>query len=255
LFDNGVSVPKIFLSKAGKLVESVTDGYHASVFSKAPGRIPTEEDWNQRLFINWGRILGQMHLLTKPYVPLQDIRRRVWKQEPWMDTLRYLPDEESNARHKANEILNWLETLPKDVKNYGLVHSDLHAKNIFVTKDGSVTAFDFDDSCYHWFAYDISLILYLVIIRYKRQDKKTGTVDDEVARFLDGFLKGYQDVHTIENWWLKAIPKFMCYRRLLDYNFLHQRYDWKKVDGELKMTWLGMKAEIEADEPLTNFSF
>jgi Ser/Thr protein kinase RdoA (MazF antagonist) len=39
LFHNGVSVPEIFTSKAGELVENVTGGYHASMFTKAPGRI------------------------------------------------------------------------------------------------------------------------------------------------------------------------------------------------------------------------
>jgi len=255
LFENGVSVPKIFLSKEGKLVEKVTDGYHASVFSKAPGRIPTEEDWNEIMFLNWGRIVGQMHLHTQSYVPLQDVKRRDWQQEPWMDMMRHLPYEEPIARKKAIEMLNWLETLPKDRKNYGLVHCDLHAHNIFVTKDGAITAFDFDDCCYHWFAYDIAIILYSVILRHNRQDKKSDTLDDHVAWFLDWFLKGYQEIQSFEDWWLKAMPNLLNYRRLLDYNFLHQRYNLDTVDSERKMGWLRLKAEIEADEPLTNYPF
>jgi len=253
LFDNGVSVPKIFPSKAGKLVESVTGGYHASLFTKAPGRIPTEEDWNPKMFVNWGRIVGEMHLLTQSYVPLPNVERMCWKQEPWMDIMRHLPDEEPASRQKAKELLNWLETLPTDRKNYGLVHCDLHANNLLVTKDGAITAFDFDDSCYHWFAFDIATIVYSVINRYNRQDMKRDTLDDHVAWFLDGFLKGYQEVHTFEDWWLNAMPTFLSYRRLLDYNFLHQRHDWKTVDGELKKVWLHIKAEIEADEPLINY--
>jgi len=169
--------------------------------------------------------------------------------------MRNLPPEEPIVRQKANDLLSWLETLPKDSQNYGLVHCDLHANNILVTKDGSVTAFDFDDSCYHWFAYDISLIVYAVIIRYKRLEKKNESIDDHVARFIDGFLKGYQEVTIIENWWLKAMPKLISYRRLLDYNFLHQHHDWKTLDSKLKKIWLGMKEEIETDDPLINLPF
>ncbi|MCJ8008457.1 phosphotransferase enzyme family protein [Lederbergia wuyishanensis] len=245
LFDNGVSVPKIFPSKAGKLVEKVTDHYHVSVFSKAPGRIPTEEDWNEKMFINWGRIVGQMHLLTKSYIPLNETKRRDWIEEPWMDMMRHLPSEEPIARQKAREMLNWLETLPKDKKNYGLVHCDLHAHNIFATLDGTITAFDFDDCCYHWFAYDIAIILYSVILRYNRQDNKSNTLDDNVAWFLDSFLKGYQEVHSFEDWWLKAMPKLLNYRRLLDYNFLHQRYNWDTVDSERKIRWLRLKEGLK----------
>ncbi|PET76367.1 hypothetical protein CN514_02480 [Bacillus sp. AFS001701] len=255
LFDNGVSVPQILPSKAGKWVENVTGGYHASMFTEALGRIPTEEDWNQKMFVNWGRIVGQMHSLTQSYVPLNDVKRRDWKQENWMDMMRHLPNKEPIVRQKANELLNWLETLPKDTKNYGLVHCDLHAHNFFVTKDGSITAFDFDDCCYHWFAFDFAIILYSVIVRYNRQDKKYDTLEDHVSWFLDWFLKGYQEVHIFENWWLKAMPNLLSYIRLLYYNVWHQRNDWKTIDGELKTKWLRMKAEIETDAPLTNYSF
>jgi Ser/Thr protein kinase RdoA (MazF antagonist) len=255
LFENGVSVPKIFPSKAGNWVERFTEGDHASLFSKALGRLPTEEDWEPKMFFNWGRLVGQMHFLTQSYIPLQDVKRRDWKEESWMDLLQHLPLDETIARQKANKLLNWLETLPKDTKNYGLVHCDLHAHNIFVTEDSAVTAFDFDDSCYHWFAYDIALIIYSVITRYNRLDNINQTRDDHVAWFLDSFLDGYQEANTIENWWLKALPNFISYRRLLDYNFLHQRHDWRTVEGELKINWLRLKEEIDSDEPLINFTF
>ncbi len=255
LFDNGVSVPDILPSKDGNLVESVAGGYHVAMFTKAPGRIPVEEDWNEKMVGNWGRIVGQMHLLTQSYVPLQGVKRRDWKQEPWMDMMRHLPHEEPIVRQKADELLNWLETLPRDSKNYGLVHCDLYDQNFFVTKDGRITAFDFDDCCYHWFAFDVAIILYLFIARFNRQGKKSESLDDHVAWFFDAFLKGYQEVNIFDNGWLKAMPHLLRYRRLLGYNLWHQRYDWKTVDGELKTKWLRMKAEIEADEPVTNYPF
>ncbi|MCL6443570.1 MAG: phosphotransferase [Alicyclobacillus sp.] len=255
LFDNGVSVPEIFPSCAGATVEDVTNGYHASLFSKAAGRSPIQEDWNPKLFINWGRMVGQMHLLTQSYIPSQGVKRRDWHQESWMDILLHLPQEEQNVRQQAIELLDWIKTLPTDVKNYGLVHCDLHAHNIVVSTDGSITAFDFDDSCYHWFAYDVAVILYSVITRHNRQDDKHDTLDDHVAWFLDAFLKGYQDVQTIENWWLKAMPKLLSYRRLIAYNFFHQRHNWKTIDGHQKLTWLRMKSDIERDVPLTNYAF
>ncbi|WP_158587564.1 phosphotransferase enzyme family protein [Neobacillus notoginsengisoli] len=255
LFDNGVSVPDILPSKNGNLVESVEGGYLASMFTQAPGRIPIEEDWNREMVGNWGRIVGQMHLLTQSYVPLEGVKRRDWKQEPWMDMMRHLPHKELIVRQKAVELLNWLETLPKDKKNYGLVHCDLYDQNFFVAKDGTITAFDFDDCCYHWFAFDVAIILYLVIARFNRLEKMNESLDDHVAFFLDAFLKGYQEVNHFENWWLKAMPHFLRYRRLLGLSLWHQRYDWKIVDGELKIKWLRLKAEIEADKPLTNYPF
>lgn len=77
LYDNGVSVPKVFPSKTGKLVENLTESYHASMFSKAPGRTPLEQDWNKNLGVNWGRIVGQMHLLTQSYIPLNKLKDEI----------------------------------------------------------------------------------------------------------------------------------------------------------------------------------
>jgi amicoumacin kinase len=255
LFENGVSVPEILPSKAGKWIENVSGGYHASMFTEAPGRIPTEEDWNQKMFRNWGSIVGQMHLLTQSYIPPQYVKRREWKQENWMDMMKHLPFEETIVRQKASELLIWLETLPKDKKNYGLIHCDLHAHNMFFTKDGKITAFDFYDSCYHWFAFDIAIIIYSVIVRYNRQTQKSDTLENHLAWFLESFLKGYEEINTIDPRWLKAMPKFLKYIRVLYYNVFHQRHNWKVLDDEQKLRWLRMKAEIETDEPLTNYSF
>ncbi|MBW8350162.1 hypothetical protein K0H71_12005 [Bacillus sp. IITD106] len=41
------------------------------------------------------------------------------------------------------------------------------------------------------------------------------------------------------------MPKFLSYRRLINYNFLHQHYDWETVDGERKKRWLRLKAEMK----------
>ena len=74
-----------------------------------------------------------------------------------------------------------------------------------------------------------------MIIRYKRLEKKNESIDDHVARFIDGFLTGYQEVTIIENWWLKAMSKLISYRRPPDYYFLHQHHDWKTVNSKLKV--------------------
>jgi len=255
LFEKGVSVPQILPSKAGKWIENVGEGFHASIFTEAPGRIPIVEDWNHKMFKNWGRIVGQMHLLTQSYIPPQDVKRREWKQENWMDIMKHLPSKEIIVRQKANKLLNWLETLPKNKNNYGLIHGDLHAHNMFVTKDGEITAFDFDDSCYHWYAFDIAIIIYSVIVRYNRQNEQSETLENHLAWFLDSFLKGYQEMNTIDSWVLKVMPKFLEYIRVLYYNVFHQRNKGKVLDGEQKLRCLKMKAEIETDEPLTKYSF
>jgi Ser/Thr protein kinase RdoA (MazF antagonist) len=51
-----------------------------------------------------------------------------------------------------------LRSLPTPVDGYGLLHTDLHHGNFFVD-EGRITAFDFDDIGYNWFASDIAVLL------------------------------------------------------------------------------------------------
>src|SRR5512136_2346284 len=71
LSDGGVTVARAVLSSVGNLVEAVEDGHGGqflcTAFVKARGGIAGKEQINERLFLNYGRLLGRMHALAKTY--------------------------------------------------------------------------------------------------------------------------------------------------------------------------------------------
>lgn len=64
-------IPQVHPSQNEVLLEKIVlaDSYFiASVFDKAKGRHPdNKEDWNDSLYYQWGKLLGNLHALTKNY--------------------------------------------------------------------------------------------------------------------------------------------------------------------------------------------
>src|SRR5512133_3294229 len=73
LAENGVPVAVPQLSENGRRYETLpgVDGcYAVTVTPLAGGRHPTPRnlyDWNERLFVCWGQVLGKMHALARAY--------------------------------------------------------------------------------------------------------------------------------------------------------------------------------------------
>jgi Ser/Thr protein kinase RdoA (MazF antagonist) len=71
LSDGGTTVARAVLSSAGNLVELVDDGqggqFLCNAFVKARGSIAGKDKINERLFLNYGCLLGRMHALAKTY--------------------------------------------------------------------------------------------------------------------------------------------------------------------------------------------
>jgi Ser/Thr protein kinase RdoA (MazF antagonist) len=107
-----------------------------------------------------------------------------------------------------------LRTLPKSPDVYGLIHADLHHGNFFV-EGHEITAFDFDDSCRHWLAYDLTPPLCSLI--WAKEDMGAGLPDEE-ARSL--FLDGYLRENPLPQSELDRLEGFMAYRAVLIYHWI-----------------------------------
>lgn len=186
----------------------------------------------------WGRYLGRMHRLTKAYVPPASAApRQSWKGDDVVKAaLRALDPKDCLAFRRMNELLAWLDGLPMDRAGYGLVHADLHAGNFFV-QDGVITAFDFDDSCYHWFAYDIVIPL----ISLNLQESKPGLFPGPALR--EPFLKGYLSENALSQTWIDRLELFGKYRAALVYHWIKAgmaegRFDEKGLEWcRLRLPW------------------
>lgn len=218
LAKGGVRVARPVPSINGHLIEVIPAGkipFIAVAFVKGKGMRVPDNNYHYRqglpieeYFQNWGQVLGQMHHLAKTYQPLSEtIRRPEWHQ--W-ESYRTFPYGERLPiiQQKYDQLVAELQALPKDANSYGLIHNDFNDGNFTVDYDnGDITVFDFDDSSYFWFMYDLACAweggigraMYRPLVARK----------DFMARYMEHVLTGYTRENSLSEAWLARLPLFL----------------------------------------------
>jgi Ser/Thr protein kinase RdoA (MazF antagonist) len=165
--------------------------------------VPIEE-----YFQNWGQVLGQMHHLTKTYQPSGDIiRRPEWHTWEYYNGFPY-HDRLPVIGQKYNQLIAELHALSRDVDSYGLIHNDFNDGNFTVDYDnGDITVFDFDDSCYFWFMYDLACAWEGGLGRV--WSRPLAERQDFMMRYMEQFMTGYTRENTLGDDWLARLPLFL----------------------------------------------
>jgi len=253
LAKGGAAVSKAILSKDGNLVEAIDDGqggqFLATAFVKAQGVPSWEVEWTSAFVGHYGQVMGRMHALTKDYVPANPAwRRPEWDSPGNLDLEDWLPSSEAAALTKFQALMPHFETLPKDRDSYGLIHQDAHGANFYV-HEGQITLFDFDDSVYGWFIYDIAMVLFYAAMW--REDMAAFT-----REFMGDFLQGYGRENRLASHWLLEIPNFLKLREIDLYAVIHRSMDVENLDDPWCEGYLrGRKARIEGDVPYIEFDW
>jgi Ser/Thr protein kinase RdoA (MazF antagonist) len=162
-------------------------------------------------YINWGRLLGQMHRLTQDYSPPSPTTRRPQLVDVLAnhDISRYLPPSHGRVRERFQRLLAEVSALPVDRDAYGLIHADFSDGNFCVDyTTGNITAFDFDDAAYCWFMFDLADAWRSGVgwtMFEADPDKRRAFMD----RYFDTLLSGYAREHTLPDTWLKRLPTFL----------------------------------------------
>src|SRR5205823_5552727 len=123
----------------------------------------------------------------------------------------YLPCHETVIWREYHSLIEWLSGLEKNEDTFGLIHGDLGSTN-FLCKDDSITLFDFDDSCYHWFLYDLAITFYPH--GYKPCAMK----------LLEALLQGYAEPLSADDETIGKIVGVCRLRQL--YLYLHYLRQW-----------------------------
>jgi Ser/Thr protein kinase RdoA (MazF antagonist) len=208
----GATVARAILSENGNLVEPVEDGQGAeflcTAFVHAPGAEIRRDQINDRLFRNYGRLIGRMHALAKTY----RVSNPAWKRYAWDSTEnntaeRQMPAKEVLAMGKYRSVLAHLRSLPCDADGYGMIHQDAHPGNFFVDDEHCITLFDFDDCVYGHFIYDIAMVLFYTSIGEPDPAEYT-------ERFMSVFLSGYREENRLNPVWLPELAHFMKLREI-----------------------------------------
>lgn len=226
LADAGIAVARAIPSLAGRLVERVPDGAGGDwlliAYERAPGHRVTAADWNDQLFTEWGRVMGRMHRTTQSYrLSNPAFKRQEWFEEDQLNARKYLPATEAAVIARADELMASIRALPTPPDAFGMLHTDLSHGNFFVHQ-GRITAFDFDDCGYNWFASDIAVSLYSALnwAPVKIMDRNAFA-----GSYMTAFFRGYREEYQLDPVWLPRIHDFLLLRDLLVFIVMHQGFD------------------------------
>lgn len=257
LKNEGISVPEVFSSEAGNLVEEIRaedeSEFYGCLFAKAPGAGVSvrSEKFNEELFMKWGETTGRMHKATKSYRPSAGIKKRSsWDQDDLLSVEKYYPAEEGQLVENAKEVIAAIAALPKNKDNYGIIHTDIHSGNFFY--DGEqIHVFDFDDASYHWFTSDIAIPLYYAIL-YRIPASEEAERNRFGKAFLDAFIEGYQKANPLPGDWKKQVPLFLMLRDIVLYSVLHKKIAPEDRDDKLKEMMDEIAVRIRSKQPIVN---
>lgn len=243
----------------GRLVETFTAAgqtYVIVAVEKAPGVLAEQLPftvWDDALFRRMGQVAGQLHAIAGGYIPPEPgLRRPAWDEagncfnEPLPEALATGWLAERRA-----EVLTRLQALPQDAASYGLIHADFHAANFFIdVPTQRITVFDFDDCVYGWYAMDIAMFLFDMLVVYPHADKAALT-----ARLLTHFLSGYREMRPLAPFWIHQLPLFL---KLLEINLYAQVYTFytpEDHDSWVGKFMPGRRQRLEADAPYVALDF
>ncbi|PLT28518.1 phosphotransferase enzyme family protein [Peribacillus deserti] len=255
LYKNGASVYRHFVSANGCLIEPLeaADGtvFYVSSFEKLPGRQIAwkEVEKNLKIAYSWGKSLGLLNRLSKTYNNVKCFRPQ-WDEEELFDIEQYKPDITKHILNYRDEILLQISTLPKNSDTYGLIHSDLHHGN-FLYDQGRIHIFDFDDSAYHWFASDIAMPLYYIVMQRDFTTKETR--QEFIHAFITSFLEGYSTENILPEKLAESIPLFLKLRDVVLLSVLYKKFDFEKLDDHDRLFFNTVKDRVDRKETIVTF--
>jgi len=226
LSENNIGVALPLKANNGELFISTQDNgenFIVSSFETVTGGFwdkNNPDKWNDRIFYNWGKIMGDIHRLTKDFKFTNNkiVRASFDGRFALDDSVKSCPAVNAIIEDLIKEMM----ALPKDKDSYGLIHNDMHQWNIHIEGD-KINVFDFDDAVYGWFALDIGIALYHGLWWGRKDDAG----NDFTNKIIKHFLKGYLSANHLSDFWLSKIPMFMRFRQICKFSWF---YDTANVD-------------------------
>lgn len=202
----GVDIPTILPHHQGDTILSLNQegfSYEAVLFSAIAGSHPQDTLFASPTFLRkLGTLIAKMHEISK--VHPHHFQREAWSQERGIRhaLLGMKESKEIELIHLMEKSLSWMNQLPQTKEYYGLIHADLGAMNLFYGEDESISIIDFDDSCYHFFMFDLAIALSSITSRMNYLQPE--------EEWLRNLTEGYQSIRTLSDEEISWIPK-LCH--------------------------------------------
>lgn len=225
LAKNNANVSTPINTVNNNLVEKLacSDGSYfiISAFTKAEGEVPSKQNATDKMFYNYGKTIGSFHRLTKTYKVSKGIKKRyTWDQDLIITNAnKYLSKEDSVILERLNEVVNEINTIPRNKDNFGLIHTDIHMGN-FLVIDDKLSVFDFDDSAYQYFISDIAIALFYLVFMQKEEDQIP-----LANRLMPHFMQGYLSENKLSKVDYLKIPLFLKLRLIILYIVIFRTLD------------------------------
>ncbi|MCX7773727.1 MAG: phosphotransferase [Clostridia bacterium] len=246
--EQGVPIVHPIRNPEGHIFEQASHGdkaFIAYVMDKVDGQSIDHMDYHNGLSKNLGRTVGQMHKAAKLYAKWKgqgadgDSEVLGWRQE--VDFfIGWCADED--VKDAWRQMGKTLETYPRSRETYGFIHNDMHVGNMVFNSD-AIYLLDFDVANYHWFSNDFICssqhFLWSQCGGFDRPLEKT----DDLKRFFDAFLEGYQYETHLDPLCLKDLDMFLNYRRMIIFTAMQ---DYMNGNPKVKMANKKMILECPA---------
>ena len=194
--------------------------YTVTAFEKAEGTLAEDippGEWTDDLFRSIGAAVGRFHRISAEYTPSSPALTRPHWYDSYeiREALRLMPSPDDPVHEKITRLLDELHQLPISPDDYGLIHDDLHFANFLILPDGQLAIIDFDDCGYGWFAIDVAMALFDVLVLYN----PTNEADKQhfALQFMGNYLSGYRQENDLPPFWLSQVPHFLKLKELCIY--------------------------------------
>lgn len=259
LAEGGVSVPRPVPTMRGRLVEVAAprdEVYVLSAFEKVPGTLGMDlprERWSDDLYRALGRTVGRMHAVGQTYERPEAVAPRPeWSAVGnCFNPLDTLHNAQHAIRVRRDEVLRRVAALPREGDGWGLVHADLHFGNVMVeVETGRITLLDFDDCCYGWFAMDMAMPLFDLLVLYGGDNREA--LGD---RFIRAFTQGYVAEAPLNPFWIGRLPLFLKLVEIGVYTQVHRHHDTADTTSWVGRFMAGRRERIEGGVPYVDLDW
>jgi len=220
----GLKTAEPVLSSNGRLIETLNTPwgeYVACSFGEAEGVRLDKAELTDDVVFKYGKKLGEMHRYSADYKPCGIFRKDYTQILTWIEETLNKHDDNAKAISELGDVRSKLGELPRNERNFGLIHYDYELDNVFFDS-GSETLkiIDFDDSMYMWYVTDIEQALDNL-----REEAGAGCFESYKAKFIAGYESEYKiDREIYEN-------------RALIFRFINI-YGYSRIKRALSESWV-----------------
>ena len=216
----GLSAVRPIAGAQGLVTE--LDGRFLVAFALIEGQELQPGDDLARWFAPLGEITAHLHLQSRGWTPPQGFTRKRWDVETilgpqphwghWRQAQGLDAQGEALLARATKALATKLHAYGTGPETFGLIHADLRLANLMV--DGNrLTAIDFDDCGFGWWAYDLASALSFI------------ETDPRLPNLIAAWVNGYTRIAPLRAEDRAMIPSLIFLRRVLLTAWLSTRAD------------------------------